>query len=84
MYPYSVLIAIGINQDGYREILGMKIGNSESEESWSEFFTCLKIRGLKGVDFVVSDDHNGLVNAVAGVFKEQHASGARLISHATF
>lgn len=65
----SVLIAAGVNREGYREILGLMIGDSESEASWSEFFTCLKRRGLKGVDLVVSDDHKGLVNAIMNHFQ---------------
>jgi len=69
VYPYSALIAIGINQDGYRQILGLRIGNSETEESWYDFFNWLKGRGLKGVDFVVSDNHGGLIKAVARCFQ---------------
>jgi putative transposase len=79
--PHSALIAIGVNEDGYREILGMKIGNSETEESWSEFFTWLKGRGLRGVDFVASDNHGGLVNAVARCF--QGATWQRCQTHFT-
>src|SRR5690606_15789309 len=60
----SVLLAVGINQDGYREVLGLQVGDSESEDSWSRFFQWLKRRGLRGVDLVVSDDHRGLVKAV--------------------
>ncbi|HAF71199.1 MAG: Transposase mutator type [Acetothermia bacterium 64_32] len=67
----SALIATGINREGYREILGLMIGDSESEASWSEFFGRLKARGLHGVDLVVSDDHKGLVKAV-----ETHFQGA--------
>lgn len=67
----SVLIATGINREGYREILGLTLGDSESKASWSEFFGRLKARGLKGVDLVVSDDHKGLVNAI-----ETHFQGA--------
>lgn len=68
---FSALVATGVNRDGYREILGMEIGNSETKESWSKFFKGLKARGLKGVDFVVSDNHGGLVNAI-----ETHFQGA--------
>ena len=60
----SVLVATGVNEAGYREILGLQLGDSESERSWSEFFAWLKGRGLHGVDLVVSDHHGGLVNAV--------------------
>jgi len=49
------MIAVGVNQDGIREVLGFLIGDSESEESWNEFFCWLKDRGLNGVDLVVSD-----------------------------
>lgn len=45
------------------------IGNSETEQSWSEFFAWLKARGLRGVNLVVSDDHGGLVKAVQTNFQ---------------
>ena len=60
----SVMIAIGINTEGYREVLGLMIGDSESEASWKQFFSWLKNRNLRGVEFIVSDDHSGLVKAV--------------------
>lgn len=60
----SALIATGSTQEGYREVLGMQIGDSESEHSWTDFFAWLKRRGLRGVDLVTSDDHAGLVQAV--------------------
>lgn len=65
----SVLIAVGVNEEGYREILGLMLGDSESEESWSEFFSWLKQRGLYGVDLVVSDHHNGLRRAIGQYFQ---------------
>lgn len=65
----SALLAIGINAEGYREILGLMIGDSESESSWSEFLAWLKGRGLYGVDLVVSDDHSGLVKAIRRHFQ---------------
>ena len=46
----GVMVAIGINTDGYREILGIMVGDTESETSWSEYFRWLKQRGLRGVD----------------------------------
>lgn len=67
--PRSVLIAVGINTEGYREVLGLMLGDSESETSWSEFFSWLKNRNLRGVDLVVSDDHRGLVKAVRHHFQ---------------
>jgi len=67
--PQSALIAVGVNEDGYREVLGIRIGDSESEATWSEFFRWLQGRGLQGVDLVVSDHHGGLVNAVKRHFQ---------------
>jgi transposase-like protein len=69
--PQSALIAIGVNMRGYREVLGFWIGDSETYASWSDFFSWLKKRGLRGVDLVVSDQHGGLVKAV-----ETHFQGA--------
>jgi len=65
----SAMIAIGINTEGYREVLGLTLGDSESEASWSEFFSWLKSRNLRGVDLIVSDDHKGLVKAVRQNFQ---------------
>lgn len=65
----SALIATGINAEGYREILGVQIGDSESEASWGTFFTWLKGRGLHGIDLVVSDAHGGLVKALRTHFQ---------------
>jgi transposase-like protein len=75
----SALVAIGVNAAGYREILGLQLGDSESERSWMAFFTWLKSRGLAGVDLVVSDHHGGLVNAVRVQF--QGASWQRCQTH---
>jgi transposase-like protein len=77
----SVLIATGIIAAGYREILGLQIGDSESEATWGKFFTWLKGRGLSGVDLAVSDDHAGLVKAVHHHF--QGASWQRCQTHLT-
>ena len=60
----AVLIVGGVRSDGYRDILGVSIGDAESAATWNELFISLKRRGLSGVDFVVSDDHAGLVEAV--------------------
>lgn len=75
----SVLLATGINREGYREILGLMIGDSESEATWSEFFDRLKARRLNGEDIVVLDDHKGLVKAVQTHF--QGASWQRCQTH---
>lgn len=65
----GVMIAVGINADGHREVLGMMVGDTESESSWSEFFSRLKDRGLNGVDIITSDDHRGLVRAIRQYFQ---------------
>lgn len=60
----AVLVALGINYDGRRCILGIELANRESQSSWKEFLMRLKERGLHGVQFVVSDHHEGLKRAV--------------------
>lgn len=65
----SVLVATGVNKDGYREVLGLMLGDSESEATWTDFFKWLKSRDLRGVDLVVSDNHGGLVKAVKSQFQ---------------
>ena len=65
----SAHIAVGINEEGYREVLGLGLGDSESESSWSEFFRSLRDRGLHGVDLLISDDHGGLVKAARKHFE---------------
>lgn len=77
----GVLIAIGVNEHGYREILGIMLGDSESETNWSGFFAWLKNRGLTGVEFVSSDDHGGLANAIRRYF--QGVSWQRCQTHLT-
>lgn len=65
----SALVASGINSEGYREILGLMLGDSETEATWTSLFSSLKERGLKGVELVVSDDHKGLKAAAARHFQ---------------
>jgi transposase-like protein len=65
----GVMIAAGINESGHREILGLMLGDTESEDSWTEFFLSLKNRGLRGMELLVSDDHSGLVKAVKRHFQ---------------
>ena len=60
-----VLVATGVNHDGYREVLGVKVATSETKEAWNVFFADLVARGLHGVMLVTSDAHAGLVEAVA-------------------
>lgn len=66
----AVLIAIGINWEGQRQILGVELANRESHTSWREFLLQLRQRGLSGVEFVVSDDHAGLRKAIAEILSE--------------
>lgn len=66
----AVMIAIGINEEGRRTILGVELANRESRSSWSDFLTRLKERGLKGVEFVASDDHAGLKAAIGRLLPE--------------
>jgi transposase-like protein len=75
----SALGALGVNELGYREILGVQLGDSESERSWMSLFTWLTGRGLAGVDLVVSDHHGGLVNAIQVQF--QGATWQRCQTH---
>ena len=65
----AALVISGIRSDGYREILGVRIGDTESFATWDETFRWLKGRGLQGVMFVVSDDHGGLTQAIAKHFQ---------------
>ena len=60
-----VLLATGVNGDGHREVLGMRVATSETGAAWNEFFADLVARGLDGVRLVTSDAHQGLVEAVA-------------------
>jgi putative transposase len=63
----AVIVAVGVNADGRREVLGMDIGPSEAETFWTGFLRKLARRGLRGVKLVVSDAHEGLKAAVAKV-----------------
>lgn len=65
----SALIVSGINDQGYRELLGLRLGDSEAEGTWADMFTWLKKRGLHGVEVLVSDDHAGLVKAAQRHFQ---------------
>ena len=67
--PVAVTIAVGVNADGRREVLGMAVGSSEAEPFWLDFLRSLKRRGLAGVKLVVSDAHEGLKAAVTKVLR---------------
>ena len=63
----AVIIAVGVNSDGRREVLGMTIGASEAETFWTGFLRSLARRGLRGVKLVISDAHEGLKAAISKV-----------------
>jgi len=66
----AVLLAIGVREDGHREVLGFHVALAENKVLWSEFLRGLKDRGLRGVKLVVSDAHEGLRQAIEAVFGE--------------
>jgi len=66
----AVLIAIGIDWDGRRQVLGVELASRESRSSWRDFLTGLRERGLAGVEFVVADHHAGLRAAIREVLPE--------------
>jgi putative transposase len=63
----AVIIAVAVNTDGRREILGLEVGPSEAEPFWTKFLRSLTRRGLRGVKLVISDAHEGLKKAVSKV-----------------
>jgi putative transposase len=66
----AVLIAIGIDWEGRRNVLAVELANRESTSSWREFLTSLRERGLRGVQLAISDDHPGLKRAIREVLPE--------------
>jgi len=64
----TVMIAVGISAEGHREILGLKVGFSETGEGWRALFSDLKDRGLSGVELITSDAHEGLRGAIQRCF----------------
>ena len=66
----AVLIALGVNWDGRRCVLAVELASRESATSWKELLLQLKQRGLRGVEFVVSDDHESLKQAIARTLPE--------------
>ena len=74
----AVIIAVGVNSDGRREVLGLDIGPSEAESFWTAFLRKLGRRGLRGVKLVISDAHEGIKAAVAKVL---HATWQRCRVH---
>lgn len=70
--PRAVLVAIGVNWEGRRCVLAVELANRESTSSWKDFLLRLKQRGLRGVEFVVSDNHAGLKKAIFEVLPESY------------
>ena len=66
----AILIAIAVNEDGYREVLGAAEGMKEDKASWVSFFQWLKSRGLDGVKLIIGDKSLGMLEAVGEVFPE--------------
>ena len=75
----SVLVAIGVDEYGYRQVLGVKEGAKEDKESWMEFLRHLKNRGLSGVRLFISDKCLGLVESLAEFYPE--AKWQRCVVH---
>jgi putative transposase len=65
----AVIIAVAVNTDGQRQVLGMKVGASEAEPFWTDFLRSLTRRGLRGVKLVISDSHEGIKAAIGKVLK---------------
>lgn len=68
----AVIVAVAVNEDGKREVLGVTTGPSEAETFWTEFLRSLADRGLRGVKLVIADDHKGLRAAARRVFNATH------------
>ena len=66
----AVLVALGINWEGRREVLGVSLANRESKNSWKDFIVSLKKRGLRGVELAITDSHEGLKKALEEVLPE--------------
>jgi putative transposase len=67
VYPKALVIAYSVHETGRREVIGLDIGEMESEAFWVQFLRSLRERGLSGVRLCVSDQHTGLKNAIARV-----------------
>src|SRR5205085_8182445 len=66
----AVLVAVAVDGEGRRQVLAVEFANRESRSSWRDFLSGLKKRGLAGVEFVVSDNHEGLKGAIREVLPE--------------
>ena len=72
----AILVAITVNEDGYREVLGAAEGMKEDKASWVNFFQWLRGRSLDGAKLVVGDKHLGMLEAVGAVSQRPNTSGA--------
>lgn len=66
----AVMVAVGVNDDGYREVIGAAEGFTESSECWRDFLSWLRSRGLRGVRMIVGDKAAGMVGSIAEVFPD--------------
>ena len=66
----AVLVAIGVNSDGFREVIGVAAGHKESEDSWREFLLGQRERGLRGVRMLTGDKSAGMLGALAQAFPD--------------
>ena len=66
----AVMVAVGVNDDGYREVIGSAEGFTESSECWRDFLSWLRSRGLRGVRMIVGDKAAGMVGSIAEVFPD--------------
>jgi len=66
----ALYVALGINEDGYKEIIGFALYDSETESDWKDFLIHLKDRGLSGTDLFISDDHQGLTKAIQETYPD--------------
>ncbi|MBP7118384.1 MAG: IS256 family transposase [Candidatus Cloacimonetes bacterium] len=67
----AVLIAIGLREDGHRDVLGLQLGNKESYYNWKDFLQSLKERGLERSELWISDEHDGLIKSIEECFPGQ-------------
>ena len=79
----AVMVTIGVNEDGYREVIGCAEGFTESAERWRDFLSWLKPRGLRGVRMFVGDKAAGMVGSIAEVSPTPNTSAAPCTSTAT-
>lgn len=66
----AILVALAVNEDGYRDVLGAAEGMKEDKASWVSFFQWLKNLGLEGVKLIVGDKCLGMLDAVGEVFSD--------------